>query len=154
MIIAFIAAWTFALYNIYNFRKLKERDHIQLIFFEALLGFVVFALIILVEGIFFGENEFRIYSAHNYGLILGACVLDTIAFHFQTAAFHFDSTRFVSLFSFNIVIYGFITDIFLLVEPLNHYDVIGGITIHISTIIVTVYKLCKKYKDSKKIAIK
>ena len=59
----------------------------MLIFIEACIGFVTFAIIILVEFIFFGENEFRIYSGTNYGYILGACVLDTIAFHFQTEAF-------------------------------------------------------------------
>ena len=87
MMVAFIAAWTFALYNTYNFRKLKDQDHIMLIFIEACIGFVIFALIILVEFIFSGKNEFRIYSGTNYGYILGACVLDTIAFHFQTEAF-------------------------------------------------------------------
>lgn len=114
----------------------------------------MFALIILIEGIFFNKNEFRIYSGTNYGYILGACVLDTVAFHFQTAAFQYDSTRFVSLFSFNLVIYGFITDVFLLVEPLNHFDVIGSLTIHVSVIIVTVYKLCRKYRLTKQIALK
>ena len=154
MIVALIAAWTFALYNTYNFRKLKDRDHIQLIFIEACFGFVVFSLIIIVEFIFFGENEFRIYSGQNYGYILGACVLDTVAFHFQTAAFQYDSTRFVSLFNFNLVIYGFITDIFILIEPLNHFDVLGSITIHLAVIIVTVYKLCRKHRMNKQIALK
>ena len=82
MFVAFIAAWTFALYNTYNFRKLKDRDSVQLIFIEACLGFVIFSLIIVIEFIFFGENEFRIYSGTNYGFILGACALDTVAFYF------------------------------------------------------------------------
>ena len=146
MLIAFIAAWTFALYNTYNFRKLKDSDHVQLIFIEACLGFVIFSLIIVIEFMFFGENEFRIYSGTNYGYIFAACALDTVAFYFQTLAFQYDSTRFVSLFNFNLVIYGFITDIFLLIEPLNHLDVIGSVIIHLSVIIVTVYKLCRKYR--------
>ena len=42
----------------------------------------------------------------------------------------------------------------MIIEPLNHFDVIGGVTIHLATIVVTVYKLCRKYRMNKQIALK
>ena len=42
----------------------------------------------------------------------------------------------------------------MIIEPLNHFDVLGGVTIHLATIVVTVYKLCRKYRMNKQIALK
>ena len=50
-------------------------------FFEAIIGIIGFSVYILIEGLAKG-NEFRIYSAHNYGLIMMACLLETLGFEF------------------------------------------------------------------------
>ena len=146
--IALLAAWFLAFYNVMD-KKLKNIDHTQLMFFEAIIGIIGFSVYILIEGLAKG-NEFRTYSAHKYGLIMSACLLDTLGFEFKTAAFRYDSTRFVSLFGFNMVIYGFVTDIFILIEPVHVLNIIGAVMIHVMTMIITFYKVCKTYRDNKK----
>ena len=54
------------------------------------------------------------------------------------------------MFGFNIVIYGFITDIFIIIEPVNVLNIVGGVMIHVMTMIIAFYKLCKTYRDNKK----
>ena len=147
MLVVFIAGWFLGLYKVLD-RKLKEIDHTQLMFNEAILGLIGFSLYILIEGVGFNNGEFRVYSAQEYGIIMGACLLDTVGFEFMSAALSYDSTKFVTLFTFNLVYYGLITDIFIILEPINALHLAGGLVVHVATIVVAAYKLCKNYRDA------
>ena len=143
LVVISAAAISFAICSTWN-RKLKQVHFSVLMVYHALIGATLALLYILVEG--YIRGEFRIYTLRQYGILLVAVLLDTVACFAMTIAFQKDKGGFVSLFSYSKIVYGFLADIFLLPEQILPLEIIGASLIFLVTISVSVIKLCELKK--------
>ena len=106
-----IAAWTMGFNAIYN-RKLKHLNHNVIMFYHGSLGCLICCIILAIEGIVNGG--FRTYEDSNtYIFLLSGGFLDCICVNMLTIAYQKDSSGFVSLMAYTIVVYGFLADILI-----------------------------------------
>ena len=140
VIIAFSGAITFAICSVFN-RKLKAIDYSALMVYHGLIGGVLAALFILIEAAIVGH--FRIYTAWQYGVLLAASVWDASACNSMTIAYQSDSSGFVSLLGYAIIVYGFASDVLIFNEQLVALQLLGALLIFSATFFVAVFKLCE-----------
>ena len=143
---AFAGAWSFAVCSVFN-RKLKEIGYEALMVYHGLIGGSAVILIILVDAIV--QGSFRIYTFEQYLYLAGACTFDCIACNSMTIAYQRDSSGFVSLLGYAIIIYGFAADLLFFETNVNALQIVGVILIFAITFIVAVIKLCEAHKQRK-----
>lgn len=113
--VAFSGAWTFAVCSVFN-RKLKEIGYEALMVYHGLIGGSAASLFILIEGAFRGG--FRFYTSEQYIILLVACAFDCAACNSMTIAYQRDSSGFVSLLGYAIILYGFLADLIFFNEEI------------------------------------
>lgn len=116
MVVAFAGAWTFAVCSVFN-RKLKQIDYSALMVYHGMIGGVLASIFIIIEGIVNGGN-FRFYTVEQYLMLFGAATWDTSACYSMTIAYQSDSSGFVSLLGYAIILYGFLSDIIIFNEQI------------------------------------
>ena len=65
--------------------------------------------------------------------------------NFMTIGFQRDSSGFVSLITYLLILYGFLSDLIIFNEKILLLEVIGAIVILVTTITVATIKLCEAY---------
>ena len=138
--VALSGAWFFALTSVFN-RKLKPIHYSALMFYHGIIGSVGGAVLILVEGLIKG-GEFRWYTAPQYFILFAVAVFDTIATTSVTIAYQSDSSGFVSLLGYAIILYGFLSDVFVFKEEIQTLQLVGALIIFGATFFVATVKLC------------
>ena len=108
-------AITFSINSVFN-RKLKAIDYSALMVYHGLIGTILASLFILIEASIRGE--FRFYTLHQYLVLFAASFWDAVACNSMTIAYQSDSSGFVSLLGYAIIIYGFLSDILIFNEDL------------------------------------
>ena len=146
ILVAFTGAWTFAVCSVLN-RKLKEIGYEALMVYHGLIGGGAASLFILVEGAFRGG--FRFYTGEQYLILLVASTFDCVACNSMTIAYQRDSSGFVSLLGYAIILYGFLADLIFFNEEIQTLQLLGALIIFAATFIVAVYKLCEAFKERK-----
>jgi drug/metabolite transporter (DMT)-like permease len=111
VIIGVGAAIFFAFNSVWN-RKLKEVHFLVLMVMHGLIGFILLSILICVEALITG-NGFRIYNTYEYGMLAGVSIFDCIGCYSMTIAYQSDSSGFVSLLGYGIIVWGFNADIFV-----------------------------------------
>lgn len=121
--------------------------------YHGLIGGILASLFILIEAAVKG-GEFRFYTLNQYLILGGAATWDTIACFSMTIAYQSDSSGFVSLLGYAIILYGFMSDVFFFDETLLPLQLFGALLIFSATIIVAVLKLYGAYKAKKAAQLK
>ena len=67
----------------------------------------------------------------------------------MTIAFQRDSSGFVSLVSYMLIFYGFLSDIIIFDEQILALELIGAMVVLAATITVATVKLCEAYRKRK-----
>ena len=145
---AITGAWTFAVCSVFN-RKLKQIDYTALMVYHGLIGGTLASLYILLEGLIKG-GEFRFYTLEQYLILFGAATWDTSACYSMTIAYQSDSSGFVSLLGYAIILYGFLSDVIIFNERIMALQLAGALIIFCATFAVAVYKLCEAHKLRKR----
>ena len=78
-------AWVFAVCNVLN-RKLKNLNFLLVLFAHGSVGLLMAICYILGEKLITG-NDFRFYTAYQYGIIILCCCFDFIALSSAVLAF-------------------------------------------------------------------
>ena len=68
----------------------------------------------------------------------------------MTIAYQSDSSGFVSLLGYAIIIYGFLSDIIIFNEEIMALQLAGALLIFLATFAVAVYKLCEQHRMKRK----
>jgi len=137
--LTFTLAWVAATTNVLN-RKMKTVHFSVISFLHACYGLSVSLIIITIEALVNG-NGYRIYTGRQYGLMFLTAFIDTFALLSVTIAFQADSTGFVSIIGYMIVVYGFLADLFLFKQSITGIDLIGALLIFTTTVGIAIYKL-------------
>ena len=137
--LAFGLAWVQATTNVLN-RKMKTVHFSVISFFHSCYGLTVSLIIITIEALVTG-NGYRTYTGRQYGLMVLTGFIDTFALLSVTIAFQADSTGFVSIIGYMIVVFGFLADLFLFKQSIKGIDLIGALLIFTTTVGVAIYKL-------------
>ena len=146
IVVAFTGAWTFSICSVFN-RKLKEIGYEALMVYHGLIGGVLASVFILIEGAINGE--FRTYTLNQYLILFLASTFDCAACNAMTIAYQSDSSGFVSLLGYAIIIYGFLSDIIVFNEDIHALQLTGALIIFAATFVVAAYKLCEAHKAKK-----
>ena len=112
--------------------------------YHGLIGGIATSLVILIEGII--KWEFRIYTWRQYGFLAAAACFDCAACNSMTIAYQRDSSGFVSLLGYAIIIYGFMADLLFFETNIDALQMVGTSIIFVTTFVVAVNKLCVGYK--------
>ena len=118
-------------------RQLKDVHFAKVIFFHPVVG-LTFCLLILAVAYLFYDFQMGIHSASIYATLLLTCVFDFICLNAHNIAFQSDSTGFISIFGYLVVLYGFLADEFIFGTSLTGFDLLGGVLIFGVTVAVTV----------------
>ena len=76
--------------------------------------------------------------------MLAATLVDTLTVYSMTIAFQSDSSGFVSIISYVIVIYAFLADCFVFKEQFTWVELVGAACILIVTVYTSIVKLREK----------
>ena len=68
----------------------------------------------------------------------------------MTIAYQSDSSGFVSLLGYAIILYGFLSDVIFFNEKILALQFVGALIIFVATFIVAVIKLCEQHRQRKK----
>lgn len=142
-----LSAMTMAVNSVYN-RKLKNIDYFVVMCYHGILGSAFAIVYICIEAVINGE--FRIYTFVQYLILIAASVMDMLTVNCMTIAFQRDSSGFVSLISYALIFYGFLSDVIIFNEKIMVLEVIGAIIILVSTMTVATIKLCETYRQKQK----
>jgi len=71
----------------------------------------------------------------------------------QNIAFQSDSSGFVAVIGYLIVLYGFLADEFIFDSVITGFDLVGACMILFVTVGVTIYKLKQKFDEQKKASL-
>ena len=137
-LIVFVNSWCLATINVCN-RKLKEVDVTIIVFWHLLIGLTLGSLYYLYINLAEGY-VFELHSASVYGWLIFMCVLDFTAMNCLTRAFQLDSSAFLSIISYCIVLYGFAVDVLYWKLPIGGSDLVGACLIFLVTITTVIYK--------------
>ena len=102
--------------SVYN-RKLKNVDYSIVMCYHGMLGTTLTSLFVCIEAAIRG-GEFRFYTPTQYLLMMGVSLFDVIAVNGLTISYQRDSSGFVSLISYSLIFYGFLSDILIFDEQL------------------------------------
>ena len=80
-----------------------------------------------------------------YLLLTAAGVMDMLCVNCMTISFQRDSSGFVSLISYMLILYGFLADLIIFNETILLLEVIGALIILGTTMTVATIKLCEAY---------
>jgi len=141
-------SWFFASCNVIN-RKLKNVHFAIIGFYHPVTG-VVMSLIYIFFSLIITGSVFETHSWSIYGYLLLTCFLDFISMNSQNIAFQSDSSGFVAVIGYLIVLYGFLADEFIFDSVITGFDLVGACMILFVTVGVTVYKLKQKFDEQKK----
>ena len=82
--------------------------------------------------------------------MLGAVLIETVAVYSMTIAYQSDSSGFVSLISYMLVIYAFFADIFVFCEQFKWLELVAALVILLVTVATSIFKL-RQSKRNKEI---
>ena len=71
--------------------------------------------------------------------------MDMLCVNCMTISFQRDSSGFVSLISYMLILYGFLSDVIIFNEKIMLLEVMGAFTILTVTMTVATIKLCEAY---------
>ena len=145
MIVAFISAWGLAVTSVFN-RKLKTIDYTLVMVYHGFIGVILAILFIVIEGLV-KSGQLRFYSLEQYLFLFGAATWDTIGCYSITIAYQSDSSGFVSLLGYAIIVYGFLSDVIFFDEQILPLQFAGAMIIFVATFIVAVYKVCEAHRE-------
>ena len=146
--LAMLAAWTYSVNSVFN-RKLKDLEVSVIMIYYGFGGIVAAITYITAERLIVGE--FRIYTATQYLILTASAIADVIEINSMTIAYQRDSSGFVSLLGFTVVIYGFLADVFIFQESIQPLELAGAILILAATVTVSVIKLCQANREKARI---
>ena len=69
----------------------------------------------------------------------------------MTIAYQSDSSGFVSLLGYAIILYGFLGDVIIFNERLMALQLAGALLIFVATFVVAVVKLCQQHKERQRL---
>ena len=81
------------------------------------------------------------HSAAIYFYLFVTCLFDFICLNAHNIAFQSDSSGFISILGYIVILYGFLADEFIFGTSITGFDLVGAILIFGVTVGVTVYKL-------------
>ena len=76
--------------------------------------------------------------------------MDMLCVNCMTISFQRDSSGFVSLISYMLILYGFLSDLIIFNEKIMMLEVIGAVIILTATMTVATIKLCEAFSLRKK----
>ena len=76
-----------------------------------------------------------------YGMVLVAGLVDLFQFNLRNIAFQSDSSGFVAVIGYAVVLYGFMADYWIFEIELTTWSLIGALLIAVVTVGVTLIKL-------------
>ena len=111
-------------------------------FYLGLLGTLLFAIAVLVEG-FINDGKFTLanYSGKQYLMCLSGCAFDTICMNSLVFAFQVSSSGFISLFTYLTIVYSLFADKFIFEQMVVAKELLAGGVIIVTSFIVSVYKI-------------
>jgi len=118
-------------------RKLKNIHYAVLGFYHPILGMCMYVTYTLIV------EPLKLHSMHVYLLILAACSCDFIAFTSRNIAQQCDSSSFLAVLGYIVILYGFFADWFIFDYTPSGYDLLGALLILLVTLSVALYKLQK-----------
>ena len=123
-------------------RMLKEIPLPIIVFYHTVGGLLLTGAFIGIECLITGKgSRLTEYTGKQYLICLGAAACDTIALFSDTLAFQKDSSGFVALISYMIIVYAYICDQIFFDEHLNSIELVAVLVILIVALGVAVYKL-------------
>ena len=140
-------SWSFASCNVIN-RKLKDVHFAIVGFYHPITGMIM-SLLYIVGSLILTGTVFPTHSWSIYGYLLLTCLCDFISLNSQNIAFQSDSSGFVAVIGYLIVLYGFLADEFIFDSAITGFDLVGACMILFVTVGVTVYKLKQKFDELK-----
>ena len=127
-------------------RALKDISSGIIMFWHGILGVTLATIAILVEYIVSDYGKGQGMHLLNMGsqalvLLLAATVFDTMGVNCATIAYQSDSSGFVALISYVMVVYGFLSDCLIFNESFSWVELSGAACIISVTIVTSVVKL-------------
>ena len=135
-----------AVNSVWN-RKLKNVDYYVVMTYYGLLGLSCATTYICVEAAI--KGEFRFYTGLQYLILISAGVMDMLATNCVTVSYQKDNSGFVSLISYGLIFYGFLSDVIIFDEKILLLELIGAVVILGSTMTVATIKLCESWRKRK-----
>ena len=109
----------------------------------AVVGLVLMLAFFAVQYLFTGQL-LSVHDARTHWFLLLTLSVDFFSLNAMNIAFQSDASGFVSVIGYMIVVYGFMSDIFIFKVPLEGRDMAGAVFILAVTVCVTVYKMKNK----------
>ena len=127
-------------------RALKDISSGIIMFWHGILGVTLATIAILVEYIVSDYGKGQGMHLLNMGsqalvLLLAATVFDTMGVNCATIAYQSDSSGFVALISYVMVVYGFLSDCLIFNESFSWVELSGAACIISVTIVTSIVKL-------------
>ena len=127
-------------------RALKDISSGIIMFWHGILGITLATIAILVEYFVsdYGKGQgMHLFNMGSYALVLllAATVFDTMGVNCATIAYQSDSSGFVALISYVMVVYGFLSDCLIFNESFSWVELSGAACIISVTIVTSVVKL-------------
>ena len=115
-------------------------------FWHGILGFTLATIAILVEYFVsdYGKDQgMHLFNMSSYALVLllAATVFDTMGVNCATIAYQSDSSGFVALISYVMIVYGFLSDCLIFNESFSWVELSGAACIISVTIVTSIVKL-------------
>ena len=135
-------------------RALKDISSGIIMFWHGILGITLAAIAILVEYFVSDYGKGQGMHLFNMGtqvlvLLLAATAFDTMGVNCATIAYQSDSSGFVALISYVMVVYGFLSDCLIFNESFSWVELCGAACIISVTIVTSIVKL-RESKISRK----
>ena len=140
-----VASWVFAACATLC-RALKDISSGIIMFWHGILGFTLATIAILVEYFVsdYGKDQgMHLFNMSSYALVLllAATVFDTMGVNCATIAYQSDSSGFVALISYVMIVYGFLSDCLIFNESFSWVELSGAACIISVTIVTSIVKL-------------
>ena len=154
--LVFLLSWVFSANCVLN-RALKGINSGVIMFWHGILGITLATIAVLTQ--YFVEdqpegNSFHLFnmSWKLFGLMLAATMFDTLTVNAYTIAYQSDSSGFVALISYVVVIYAFLFDILIFDESFTWVELLAATSILVMTVLTSVVKLRESNK-AKQLAV-